>query len=65
MDLGTTPRRSGLHDAGGPEAPDHDQRGEHATVAETPDSHGAYPRLSDEQIERLAAQGERRRDPPR
>ncbi|MEY2464254.1 MAG: thioredoxin reductase, partial [Acidimicrobiaceae bacterium] len=30
-------------------------------LAETPDLHGAYPRLSDEQIARLAARGERRR----
>jgi len=29
--------------------------------AETPDRHGAYPRLSDEQIEALSAEGQRRR----
>ena len=30
-------------------------------IVETPDSFGAFPRLSGEQIERLAAYGERRR----
>jgi thioredoxin reductase (NADPH) len=30
-------------------------------LAETPDSHGGYPRLSDEQIAALSAHGERRR----
>jgi thioredoxin reductase (NADPH) len=33
----------------------------HAGLAETPDSHGGYPRLSDEQIAALSAHGERRR----
>jgi thioredoxin reductase (NADPH) len=33
----------------------------HADLAETPDSHGGYPRLSDEQIAVLSAHGERRR----
>ena len=32
-----------------------------AGLAETPDSHGGYPRLSDEQIVALSAHGERRR----
>src|SRR4051812_48176577 len=32
-----------------------------APIAETPDRHGAYPRLGDEQIEALSAHGERRR----
>jgi thioredoxin reductase (NADPH) len=32
-----------------------------ARLAETPDSHGGYPRLSDEQIATLSAHGERRR----
>jgi thioredoxin reductase (NADPH) len=32
-----------------------------AGLAETPDSHGGYPRLSDEQIAALSAHGERRR----
>jgi thioredoxin reductase (NADPH) len=31
-----------------------------ASQGETPDVHGAYPRLSPEQIEALAALGERR-----
>ena len=31
-----------------------------SVVAETPDLHGAYPRLSEEQVERLAVHGERR-----
>jgi thioredoxin reductase (NADPH) len=32
-----------------------------AGLAETPDSHGGYPRLSVEQIAALSAHGERRR----
>jgi thioredoxin reductase (NADPH) len=31
-----------------------------AEIEETPDHHGAFPRLSDEQIERLSAHGDRR-----
>ncbi|MEY2458809.1 MAG: thioredoxin reductase, partial [Acidimicrobiaceae bacterium] len=33
-------------------------------LSETPDIYGAFPRLSNEQIERLAAYGERRRTHP-
>ena len=35
-----------------------------APLAETPDLHGAFPRLSDEQIGMLARHGERRRTEP-
>jgi thioredoxin reductase (NADPH) len=35
-----------------------------ASISETPDIHGAYPRLSDPQIEVLASHGERRRTQP-
>jgi thioredoxin reductase (NADPH) len=33
-------------------------------LGETPDTYGAYPRLSDEQLEALAVQGRRRRADP-
>ena len=33
----------------------------HGAVRETPDRHGAFPRLAPEQLEDLTAHGERRR----
>ena len=45
--------------------PTSDRQGEaRDLIAETPDLHGAYPRLSDAQIAALAALGERRRTQP-